>query len=130
MTSMPWLKRFCHYAAFTVPLIAVSACVVERVPPRWPAALQAAPDPTAVRRGEYLAQAANCAACHTAASPGAAPFAGGGKVPTPFGVYYGSNITSDVATGIGAWSNDDFLRALRHGVSPSGEDYFPAFPFT
>ena len=51
-------------------------------------------------------------------------------MPTPFGVYYGSNITPDVATGIGAWSDDDFLRALRHGVSPSGGDYFPAFPFT
>ena len=82
-----------------------------------------------MRRGEYLAVAANCAACHTAA-PGAAPFAGGGKVPTPFGVYYGSNITPDIATGIGAWSDDAFLRALRHGVSPSGEAYFPAFPYT
>src|SRR3954454_13769573 len=108
MPSIMWLKRFSRYAAFAVPLIAVSGCAVERVPPHGPVAFQSAPDPAAVRRGEYLAHAANCAACHTAGSPGAAPLAGGGKVPTPFGVYYGSNITPDATTGIGAWSDDDF----------------------
>jgi mono/diheme cytochrome c family protein len=130
MKSTRWLKRLCCYAAVAASLVAVAACAVERVAPSRPAAVRTALDPEAVRRGAYLAAAANCASCHTAASPGAAPYAGGGKVPTPFGVYYSRNITPDIATGIGAWSDDDFLRALRYGVSPSGEDYFPVFPFT
>src|SRR4051794_40859119 len=126
---MLWAKRICRFAAVAASLFLVSGCERELALPLRPVGVRSAPDPDAVRRGAYLAAAANCAACHTAAA-GAAPFAGGGKVPTPFGIYYGSNITPDVATGIGAWSDDDFLRALRHGVSPSGEPYFPAFPFT
>lgn len=130
MTTMPWLKRLCRYAALAAPLTTIVGCETGNPPPLRPAAIRSAPDPDAVRRGAYLAVAANCAACHTAATPGAAPFAGGGKVPTPFGIYYGGNITPDIATGIGAWSDDEFLHALRQGVSPSGEAYFPAFPFT
>jgi mono/diheme cytochrome c family protein len=130
MTTMHRLKCFCRYAAFAALLTAIAGCEAEAPMPPRPGAVRAAPDPDAVRRGAYLANAANCAACHTATPPGAAPFAGGGKVPTPFGTYYGSNITPDVATGIGAWSDDDFLRALRYGVSPRGDAYFPAFPYT
>jgi mono/diheme cytochrome c family protein len=102
------------------PLGAVAACAVERVAPSRPVVVQAAPDPNAVQRGAYLAATANCAGCHTADALGAAPYAGGGKVPTPFDIYYSRNITPDVATGIGGWSDQDFLRALRYGVSPSG----------
>jgi mono/diheme cytochrome c family protein len=89
----------------------------------------AAPDPAAVARGEYLVNAANCIGCHTDKQHGGALLAGGKAVETPFGAYYSRNITPDPVDGIGAWSEADFLRALRRGISPSGAHYFPAFPF-
>ena len=97
MKSTRWLNRLCCYAAVAAPRVAVAACAVERVP-SLPVAVRTTPDPEAVRRGAYLATSAYCASCHTANAPGAAPYARGGKVPTPFGVYYGRNITPDVAT--------------------------------
>jgi mono/diheme cytochrome c family protein len=79
-----------------------------------------------------FAAAGGCT-CHTN-YPGegdAAPeLAGGRALSTPFGVYYSPNITADRATGIGGWSDEDFARAMREGVSPSGENYFPVFPYT
>jgi mono/diheme cytochrome c family protein len=80
----------------------------------------------AVARGEYLVRAGGCFSCHTA--PGGAPLAGGRALATPFGTFYSPNITPD-ATGIGAWSDADFLRALRQGVRPDGKNYFPVFPY-
>ncbi len=80
-----------------------------------------------IKRGEYLVKAGDCIACHT--TPGGKPFAGGLAVVTPFGTIYSQNITPDQQTGIGRWSDDDFVRALREGISPSGEYYFPAFPY-
>jgi mono/diheme cytochrome c family protein len=87
------------------------------------------PDPASVERGAYLVNAANCAGCHTDKKHDGLPFAGGGEIPTPFGVYYSRNITPDPEHGIGTWSDSDFLRAMRQGIFPSGEYYFPAFPF-
>jgi mono/diheme cytochrome c family protein len=78
-------------------------------------------------RGEYLAKAADCVACHTA--PGGKPFAGGFRFPLPFGAIYGTNITADKETGIGNWSDDQFVAAVREGVSPHGNLY-PAMPYT
>jgi mono/diheme cytochrome c family protein len=89
----------------------------------------AAPDPAAVARGQYLVQAANCIGCHTDKEHGGALLAGGKAVETPFGAYYSRNITPDPVNGIGAWSDADFHRALRRGISPAGAHYFPAFPF-
>jgi mono/diheme cytochrome c family protein len=83
-------------------------------------------DPLA--RGEYLARAADCIACHTVA--GKEPFAGGVAFKMPFGTIYSSNITADKDTGIGAWSDDDFVRALHAGVGKNGEPLYPAFPYT
>ncbi|HXR57503.1 MAG TPA: c-type cytochrome [Casimicrobiaceae bacterium] len=82
----------------------------------------------AVERGGYLVTAGDCIACHTAR--GGAPFAGGGPIDTPFGTIDASNITPDVATGIGAWSRDDFWRALHDGRSRDGRSLYPAFPYT
>jgi mono/diheme cytochrome c family protein len=80
-------------------------------------------------RGEYLAKAADCTACHTV--PGSnKPFAGGFAFKMPFGTIYSSNITSDEATGIGSWSDDDFVRAVREGVRKDGQHLYPAFPYT
>ena len=78
-------------------------------------------------RGAYLALAGNCMGCHT--NPGGAPYAGGRGVPTPFGTVMAPNLTPDVKTGIGAWSPDDFWRALHNGRSRDGRLLYPAFPY-
>jgi mono/diheme cytochrome c family protein len=81
-----------------------------------------------VKRGEYLVRAVDCAACHNAS--GRRSFAGGYVFRLPFGTIYSSNITPDKETGIGAWSDADFLRALHDGVGKDGENLYPAFPYT
>ena len=81
-----------------------------------------------VARGEYLTRAADCIACHTA--PGGTPFAGGMAFPLPFGSLYSTNITPDKDTGIGAWSDEDFVKALHEGVGRDGKHLYPAFPYT
>ncbi len=88
----------------------------------------AAADP-AVERGRYVFQAAGCLGCHTDAKNGGEALAGGRALATPFGTFYTPNITPDPATGIGAWREEDFLTALRHGPSPAGDPYYPAFPY-
>jgi mono/diheme cytochrome c family protein len=80
-----------------------------------------------VERGEYLAQAGDCAACHTV--KGGKPFAGGFAFKLPFGTLYSSNITPDRETGIGAWSDADFLKAVHQGIAPDGTRLYPAFPY-
>lgn len=80
-----------------------------------------------VERGEYLARAGDCVSCHTA--PGAAPFAGGLRLDTPFGYMLSPNITPDPDTGIGRWSSADFYRALHDGVNKHGKDMYPTMPY-
>lgn len=82
------------------------------------------------RQGEYLFRAAGCAGCHTDEKHNGAPLAGGPALATPFGIFYAPNITPDPETGIGRWSEADFIRALRQGMSPGGAHYYPAFPYT
>lgn len=81
------------------------------------------------RRGQYIVQLGGCVGCHTDTQTGAAPFAGGRALKTPFGTFYGPNITPDRETGLGTWSEDDFKRAMRHGERRDGLPYFPAFPY-
>ncbi len=88
---------------------------------------QAEPSAEAIARGKALTTAAGCAGCHTA-DP-AKPFAGGKRIDTPFGAIYSPNLTPDRDTGLGAWSDEDFRRALRYGVAPDGSRYYPAFPY-
>jgi len=80
-----------------------------------------------VERGRYLATAADCSACHTA--PGGKPFAGGLNLETPFGSLLSANITPDRETGIGAWSDDEFVRAMQQGIAPGGVHLYPAMPY-
>src|ERR1700678_4530064 len=80
-----------------------------------------------VARGEVLAAEGHCVSCHI--RPGGPPLAGGYGVNTPFGIIYGTNITPDSKTGIGAWSLEAFTRAMREGVSRDGSHLFAAFPF-
>ena len=77
--------------------------------------------------GEYLVRAGGCFSCHTAA--GGQKLAGGRALATPFGTFYSPNITPDPETGIGRWTDTQFLRALREGVRPNGTNYFPVFPY-
>ncbi|MCX7356412.1 MAG: c-type cytochrome [Alphaproteobacteria bacterium] len=88
----------------------------------------AAPDPALVTKGEYLSRASDCMACHT--RPGGTPFAGGLQMVTPFGSVSTPNITPDIQTGIGAWTDDQFYRAMHDGIGKSGEYLYPVMPFT
>jgi mono/diheme cytochrome c family protein len=81
-----------------------------------------------IERGRYLTVAADCAACHTDPNQ-KQPFAGGRPIETPFGVVISPNITPDLDTGIGAWSDDDFEAALRRGITPDGTRLYPAMPY-
>ena len=80
-----------------------------------------------IEHGRYMATAADCTACHT--EPGGKPFAGGGALETPFGVLLAPNITPDVATGIGGWTDDEFVNALRNGIGHGGIHLYPAMPY-
>jgi mono/diheme cytochrome c family protein len=83
--------------------------------------------PGSLERGRYLVDAGNCYSCHT--RPGQPDFSGGVAFDTPAGVIYSTNITPDVATGIGRWTLIDLRRAMQEGVAPDGRHLFPAFPY-
>lgn len=80
-------------------------------------------------RGEYLAKAGGCLGCHTEAKDNAVRYAGGRALKTPFGTFYGPNITPHPSAGLGRWREEDFVRAVRVGLRPDGAHYFPAFPY-
>jgi mono/diheme cytochrome c family protein len=81
----------------------------------------------AIARGAELAAVGDCAVCHTTSD--GPPYAGGLKLPTPFGAIYAANITPDAATGIGTWSEATFSRAMRDGVDADGRFLYPAMPY-
>jgi mono/diheme cytochrome c family protein len=119
--------------------IAVAAVVIVSALAGWmmlqprevPQHVANAPAPNAATqyllRGEYLARAGDCIACHT--TPNGLEFAGGRAMPTPFGNLYVPNITPDDETGIGKWTSDDFYRMMHTGVSRDGALLYPAMPF-
>ncbi len=80
-------------------------------------------------RGAYLFAAGGCAGCHTDEKGGGQLLAGGRELKTPFGSFYGPNITAHPDAGIGRWSDAEFVRALRQGRRPDGAHYFPVFPY-
>lgn len=82
-----------------------------------------------IARGEYLLHAGGCISCHQASEEKDAPLSGGRALDTPFGRFFAPNITPDVDTGIGGWSDEEFVAAFRHGRSPDGKNYYPAFPY-
>jgi mono/diheme cytochrome c family protein len=87
-------------------------------------------DPLLVVKGEYIAKAAGCFTCHTARKQKGKSFAGGRPLRTFYGTFYTPNITPDMDTGIGSWSEADFTRALREGIRPDGDQLYPVFPYT
>ena len=119
------MKRLVVILAFAVAL-AVTALIALQL---WPLqasvpAANLAGDP---KRGAYLARLSGCVTCHTA--PEAAALSGGSPLTSRFGTFYPPNITPDPETGIGAWTFAQFVAAVRQGVSPAGEPYYPAFPY-
>jgi mono/diheme cytochrome c family protein len=80
-----------------------------------------------VERGEYLTRAADCAVCHTAKD--GAPFAGGRAFVLPFGTIYSTNITPDAETGIGNYSDANFLDAVHKGIGRNNTNLYPAMPY-
>ena len=118
----PFTGRW-HYHAQAI-LIAVALCTASNA--AW-AQLPAPPSPETIAKGKALTEAGDCGSCHTA-DP-AKPFAGGKRIDTPFGGIYSANLTPDLNTGIGRWTDEDFLRAMRFGVRPDGAAEYPAFPY-
>jgi mono/diheme cytochrome c family protein len=92
------------------------------------AARAAGPSSDLIEQGRYLAAAGDCISCHT--RPNGKPFSGGLPLNTPFGVIYSANITPDSHVGIGAWSEQQFARALREGIAADGSHLYPALPYT
>jgi len=88
------------------------------------------PDDDLIKRGEYALHAAGCISCHTKKEDDAPLLAGGRAIESPFGTFYGPNITPDRETGIGGWTVDDLARALTEGRGPDGRHYYPALPYT
>jgi mono/diheme cytochrome c family protein len=110
--------------AVPLPLVVTEVRAAESAAVRPGAAADTRPD--IVKRGEYLARAGDCVACHTA--PRGRLFAGGLAMETPFGTLYSPNITPDAQYGIGTWSEDAFFRMMRTGITPEGKLLYPAMP--
>jgi mono/diheme cytochrome c family protein len=108
-------------AAITLSLCAAGAMMVA-------VARASDQDFTTIERGHYLATASDCVACHTV--PGSTEeYAGGRAIETPFGDIVSANITPDMATGIGSWTDKQFEDAVRNGIRPDGSRLYPAMPY-
>lgn len=119
------------YAADAVDLSSRKELLLDGYYPAYPP-LVLTEDPTRnalIQRGEYLAKMGDCLACHTNVKKGVGAFSGGLPLATPFGTFYSPNITPDKETGIGNWTEADFIRALKDGKNPKGQNYFPVFPY-
>jgi mono/diheme cytochrome c family protein len=98
-----------------------------RQPELEPVAATPPAEANLVAAGERIALLGNCAGCHTA--PGGAHLAGGLPISTPFGTIHATNITPDPETGIGRWSEEAYIRAMREGIDREGRYLYPAFPY-
>jgi nicotinate dehydrogenase subunit B len=131
--NAPWPRRrsaWAKAAALAAGAIGLGAALLGWRPAIAPVSAISASLYTAatIERGRVLAAAGDCINCHTA--PGGVANAGGREMETPFGTVVTTNLTPDVATGIGAWSFSAFQRAMREGVSRDGKHLYPAFPYT
>ena len=106
----------------------LSICAWLFYPPAISSDAQIPNSPEAAARGEYLVIAGGCISCHRSVEDEES-FAGGLGIETEFGTFYAPNITPDIETGIGNWTAQDFLRALQHGRTPTGNFYYPTFPY-
>jgi mono/diheme cytochrome c family protein len=115
--------------AFVLAVAAFACSWLTRPNPLPASALP--PHTADLANGERLYRAGSCFACHKPAAGAARPELPSGGTPfkTPIGVFYPQNITPDPETGIGRWSEIDFVNALARGLAPDGRHYFPAFPY-
>lgn len=130
-------KGFRIFYLISLFFVAISASAADAmappkkdVPPTYPT-IDYGKDPKQaeiLKRGEYLVKAGDCIACHTN-KDGGKTFAGGLPIITPFGTIFTSNITPDKETGIGNWTDAQFLKAFKQGIRPNGSYLFPAFPY-
>lgn len=121
-------KRLCLLGVISVALL-FTAAAQAIVYPQYPIIdYTHVANPDLVKKGEYLAKTGDCIACHTDSAHGGKVFAGGLGIETPFGAFYSPNITADKTSGIGDWSDAQFIAAVREGDGPHG-NYFPVFPF-
>src|SRR5882724_2855684 len=126
------MKRFTVIVIVLIAILAAAEMAFNRTDRTAGAAPVIAGAPAsadALARGAYLTKAADCVACHTVPESGR-PFAGGVAFKLPIGTIYSSNITADPVNGIGGWSDDAFVRAVRDGIGKNGEHLYPAFPYT
>jgi mono/diheme cytochrome c family protein len=114
--------------AHRIPIIVVAALVMAAPGTARGAGAVDPQDFQQIERGHYLAIAGGCATCHTVR--GGPEYAGGRSIETPFGRLVAPNITPDADTGIGAWSNDEFVNALTKGTGRNGRHLYPAMPYT
>lgn len=123
------VKRLLLASAIGLVTVAAIAFVAtwraEIAPTRPPS--RASLDPKLIAKGAELALIGNCMTCHTA--PGGPAYAGGRRMATPFGTIHSTNITPEPDTGIGAWSEAAFRRAMHEGVRRDGAHLYPAFPY-
>ncbi|WP_129782423.1 cytochrome c [Peristeroidobacter soli] len=115
-----------HFKQYALGWLAIVTNLLSLAATTAIADVDQAADP--VERGRYLATAGNCTSCHT--RNGGAPFSGGVAFHTDFGTIYSTNITSDAKTGIGGWTEEQFISALREGIRADGSHLYPAFPYT
>lgn len=122
------------FATIAVMVVTMAPAIAQEMAPEAAAAGTADAAGTAAAespldRGAYLFAAAGCLGCHTDVPNKGPQLAGGRALKTPFGTFYTPNITADTETGIGGWSDQDFIGALRDGLSPAGDHLYPAFPY-
>lgn len=125
------MKRWLSITLGFVVVLIVAAALFFFLPAKLEPVQASARQPTGaalIARGKYLATAADCVACHSI--EGGRPHAGGLAFKLPFGTIYSSNITPDKRHGIGAWSDAQFVRAMKHGIDDQGRELYPAFPYT
>ena len=122
--------------AAALVIMAIAAAVIFWVltmPQRLDATVTANADAGDAARGERMFNAGGCASCHAAKGAKGEDrlkLGGGLALETPFGTFHAPNISPDRASGIGSWSGVDFMNAMLKGVSPAGDHYYPAFPYT
>jgi len=122
-------RRIAAVLAVAVAAAAAALFVLTAARPADQALPAHTPDPV---RGEALYHVGGCISCHkTSATAGVTgPPAGGAAFPTPVGTFWPGNLTPDPETGLGSWTESQFVDAMMRGVSPDGRHYFPAFPYS
>ena len=124
----PVRKAALMFALAAVAFVATVIGLNLRGEDALPAAAQGTgTDARTIARGAYLARAGNCIGCHT--RRGGAAYAGGRDIATPFGTFFGPNLTPDETTGLGRWTEPEFWRAMHNGRSKDGHLLYPAFPY-